>query len=272
MSEKNKVQYGLKNVHYSIVTETTNQGTGNTTSSYSAPKLWPGDVNISFDPNGEDTPFRADDMDYYNTSVNNGYTGTFESALVPDEVEIDVYGQTKDANGVITETANDVKKYIALSFEVKGDKAKRRFLFYRVMLSRHTVGSATTDTTITPGTTTVNFTASPRPDDEKVKSYCYEGDAAYSGWFNAVYQGGDPIPSIDIQPKIVKLADGETFDLSTQVVPAGQVIAWTSSASGVATVAAGTITAEGVGDAIITGTITVDNVEYSDSVTVIVEE
>lgn len=272
MSDKNKVQFGLKNVHYSIVTETTNQSTGETTSSYGAQKLWPGDVNINFDPDGEDTPFRADDMDYYTTNTNNGYTGTFESALVPDDVETEVYGQTKDANGVITENVNDVRKYIALSFEVKGDKKKRRFLFYRVMLSRHSVGSETTDTTITPGTTTVNFKASPRPDDGKVRAYCYEDDAAYAGWFSAVYQGGDPIPSIDIQPKIVTLADGETFDLAVQVVPAGQTITWASSASGVATVANGKITAEGAGDTLISATITVDNVEYSDTVTVIVAE
>lgn len=41
-----KIKYGLRNVHYSIVTETTVNGV--TSSSYSAVKAWPGAVNISF--------------------------------------------------------------------------------------------------------------------------------------------------------------------------------------------------------------------------------
>ena len=267
----NKVKFGLTNVHYAIVTETVNQTTGEITSSYGAVKAWPGAVNLSFDPNGEDTPFRADDSDYYMLSSNNGYNGTYECADVPEDVELNVYGQTKDVNGVITEKSSDTKKYIALMFEFKGDKKKRRFLFYRVMLSRHPVNGQTTDTTITPSTDSISFSATPRPDDEAVKSCVFQGDAAYAGWYSSVYAGGTVIPYVDIQPKVINIGTTDTFDLSTAVAPSGQAVSYESSDTGVATVSsAGKIAAVAAGDCIITASITVDGVDYTDTVTVIV--
>ena len=64
-----KVKYGLKNVHYAIVTETTDS-TGAVTSSYGTVKAWPGAVNISLDAQGDDTPFYADDGTYYMAAEN----------------------------------------------------------------------------------------------------------------------------------------------------------------------------------------------------------
>jgi len=267
----NKVKFGLSNVHYAVVTETVNASTGAITSSYGPVKAWPGAVNLTCDPNGEDSPFRADDMDYFMLSMNNGYTGTYECADVPEDVELNVYGQTKDANGVITEKASDTKKYIALMFEFKGDQKKRRFVFYRVMLSRHPVNGQTTDTTITPSTDSISFTATPRPDDDAVKSCVYQGDAAYSGWYSSVYAGGTVIPSVSIEPKVINLGTTGSFDLDVAVVPAGQTVTFTSSDGDVATVtSAGKIEAVAAGDCVITASITVDGVEYTDTVTVIV--
>lgn len=266
-----KVKYGLKNVHYAIVTETTDS-TGAVTSSYGTVKAWPGAVNITLDAQGDDVPFYADDGTYYMVGNNNGYSGTFESALVPEDVYTSVLGQTKDVNGVVSEKSTDVKKYIALMFEFTMDTSGRRFLFYRCSLTRPSVGSQTKGESIEVTTETVNLIVTPRPDDQKIKDYVDKGSAAYAGWYSAVYVGGaSPVPSIELSTHAFTVADEATFTLEAAVVPAGQTVTWASSNTSVASVAAGVVTGEGAGSATITASITVDGVTYTDTATAIVE-
>ena len=183
----NKVKFGLKNVHYAVVTETADAQTGAITSTYTTPKAWKGSVSITMDPNGEDVPFYADDSDYYDIPVNNGYTGTLEVADVPEDVETDVFGYEKDAtSGIVVEKSTSTRKYIALLFEFNGDAEKRRFCFYRCKLQRPSVASSTTTETVEVGTDSLAITVSPRPDDNVIKGRAYESDAAYDDWYNAV--------------------------------------------------------------------------------------
>ena len=48
----NKVKFGLKNVHYALVTETESGGV--ITSSYATPVAWKGAVNLEVNPTSED--------------------------------------------------------------------------------------------------------------------------------------------------------------------------------------------------------------------------
>lgn len=267
-----KIKFGLKNVHYAVVTEITDASTGAVTSYYGTVKPWKGAVSIALDAQGEDTPFYADDGVYEMLTSNNGYQGDFVSALIPEDVYVSAFGQDKDANGVVIERSDDVKKYLALMFEFQMDKSGRRFLLYRCSLTRPSIASQTKADTVEPQTDTITITATPRPDDDNVRAYVDKGSAAYNGWYTAVYSGGDPVPMIDIQPKSVTLADGESVDLQVNVIPADAVISWESSDLTVATVSNGKVLAAGAGSALITGTIEVDNVEYTSSVTVIVTE
>lgn len=268
-----KIKYGLKNVHYAIVTETTNATTGKVTSSYGPVKAWKGAVNISLDSQGEDTQFYADDGAYFTLTSNNGYQGDFESALIPEDVNISALGQEKDANGVVIETSNDVKNYIALMFEFQMDKSGRRYVFYRCSLTRPSVASQTKADTVEPQTDTITLTATPRPDDDNmVKAYTDKGSQAYSGWYDQVYTGGASVPMIDIQPQSVTLGDGESVELQAKVVPSDATITWGSSDLTVASVTDGTVLAVGEGDALITASIEVDGVSYTSTATVIVTE
>lgn len=185
-----KVKYGLRNVHYAVVTETVNAQTGETTSSYGTVKKWPGAVSITLDPSGEDTPFYADDSIYETLSDNKGYSGTFTSALLPDDVYTSVLGQTEDTNGLVIEKESDVKKYIALMFEFQMDSSGRRFCFYRCMLTRPSVNGQTTEGSITPQTEAVNINMSPRPDDGMVKTFADKDKTIYSTFYDAV-----PLPT-----------------------------------------------------------------------------
>ena len=159
-----KVKFGLKNVHYAVVTETADPATGEITSTYGTVKAWPGSVNLTLDAAGEDTPFYADDGVYERTITkfdrlyDTGYTGTFESALIPEDIYINVFSQTKNADGLVIEKASDSKKYIAIMTEFQLDESGRRYCFYRCMLTRPSVNGATTEASATPQTETVNIT------------------------------------------------------------------------------------------------------------------
>ena len=68
---------------------------------FGTPVAIPGAVNLSLDPEGDTEPFYADDMVYYTTVANNGYSGDLEIALIPESFRKDILKETEDANGVL---------------------------------------------------------------------------------------------------------------------------------------------------------------------------
>ena len=78
-------------------------------------------------------------------------------------------------------------------------------------------------------------------------------------------------PSITLDEHSVTIDVDATLTLHADIVPAGTTITWASSNSEVASVAAGVVTGEAAGNAIISASITVDGVTYNDTCTVIVE-
>lgn len=181
----NKVKFGLKNVHFAKLTQATPGGTP----TFATPVAWPGAVNLTLDAEGSLDPFRADNTDYWVSSSNNGYSGSFESALIPDEFRTAIMGETKEqTSGLLVEDANATIAPFALLFEVDGDAEKRRFVLYNVKASRPSVGSQTTDTSITPVTESVDMRAAALVvgDHAWVKAICGAEDSAYSNFFTAV--------------------------------------------------------------------------------------
>ena len=177
----NKIKFGLKNVHYALMDET-----GDTVT-YDTPKPIKGAVNLTLDPAGESVQFYADDMPYYEENTNDGYTGSLEMALIPDEFRIDVLGDVEDANGALIENSNAKVKKFALLFEFDGDAARTRHVLYNVLASRPNVSGTTKTSTKEPQTETLNITARPAPDTGDVKAKVPQGSAAYDTFFSAVY-------------------------------------------------------------------------------------
>ena len=91
LSTNNKVKFGLKNCHYAKATldPDTNAVT------FGTPVAIPGAVNLSLDPEGDTEPFYADDMVYYTTVANNGYSGDLEIALIPESFRKDILKETE---------------------------------------------------------------------------------------------------------------------------------------------------------------------------------
>ena len=187
----NKVKFGLSNVFYSVVTETYVSTTNTYSYSYATPKPLKGAVNLSLEAQGEQNAFRADNIDYYISSSNNGYEGDFELALIPDAFRIDCLGATTDSNGIIVENVNDKAVAFALLFQFEGDDKARRHVLYNCKATRPGVASQTTGETIEPVTDTLSIRATARLGDGLVKASTVDGDntsVQYTGWFSAVYE------------------------------------------------------------------------------------
>ena len=186
---KNKVKYGLKNVYYAVATIAAD---GSAT--FGAPVAIPGAVSLSLDAEGEITPFRADNIDYWTSSSNNGYSGDLELALVPESFKTSILNMAKDTKGVIYETADGNPTHFALLFQFEGDIKATRHVIYNCVATRPSIGSETTPTGgIEPQTETLNITAASiyvdTLDKDIVKASTTEdGDeTTYTGWTTAVY-------------------------------------------------------------------------------------
>lgn len=182
MDPKNKVKYGLKNVHYAVITIGTNGAV-----SYGTPKQIPGAVAMSLEKRGESVEFFADDVEYYKVNTNTGYEGEIEFAIIPDSFRIDVLGEIEDLNGAIVENANATVKNFALLGEFSGDQHKTRFVLYNVLANRPNFGSVTTNATRQPQLEKMAITAMPATDTRDVKAKLQEGDTGYSTFFTTVY-------------------------------------------------------------------------------------
>lgn len=178
----NKVKYGLSKCYYAVETITTGG-----VPTYDTPVALPGAVNLSLDQEGETSAFRADNIDYYVSVSNNGYSGDLELALIPDSFLTDVMGEAVDSTtGVQYELVTAKPKAFALLFQFEGDEKATRHVLYNCKATRPTLASQTTEETIEPVTETISIRATARDTDKLVKAKCKEGDTSYSSWFSAV--------------------------------------------------------------------------------------
>lgn len=182
---ENKVQFGLDELHYAIITE--NAETGAIT--FGTPVKVPGARSIEMDPEGEQTIFYADNIRYWISQDNNGYSGTLEIAKVPEQMREDIWGDTLDTNGVLTENADVEPKEVALLGRFSGDKNKNLFALYRVTLARPSASHATTEGSKEPQTASISYTAIPLPNGRvKATTTSTTTEAVKNAWFESVYQ------------------------------------------------------------------------------------
>lgn len=189
----NKIKYGLKNVYYAVATIAAD---GSAT--YAAPVALPGAVSLSMDPQGELTPFHADNIVYYMSSSNNGYEGDLTLAMVPDSFKKDVLGYVEDTKKVLVEDADAEPAHFALLFQFEGDSKAIRRVLYNCVAGRPTDNGNTKEENVSPETDQLSLTATTiynaSLDKNVVKAECNDTTDAdvYAGWFTNVY-----IPAIN---------------------------------------------------------------------------
>lgn len=184
----NKIKYGLKNVHYAIGSLQTN---GSMT--YTTPVPFPGAVSLSLEPQGDNSPFYADNIVYWVGASNTGYQGDLEIARVIDSFKKDVLGMINDGKSVLVEDANAPAVHFALLFQFEGDDKATKHVMYNCTATRPSAAGNTKAESIEPQTESVTITATSvynaTLDADIVKAEA-NGDSdstTYSNWFNTVY-------------------------------------------------------------------------------------
>lgn len=187
----NKIKYGLKNVYYAIATIAAN---GSAT--YGEPVAFPGAVSLSLDPEGDRSPFYADNIQYWVGQVNNGYSGSLEVARVIDQFKTDVLGYTKDTKNIMYEDANANAVHFALIFQFEGDQKATRHVMYNCVASRPSASGNTKADSIEPETESLDISASSiyvaalGKDIVKAETTVDTSEADYNSFITSVYVPG----------------------------------------------------------------------------------
>lgn len=189
---ENTVKYGLKNVHYALITETVGT-TGETTTTYGDVKALAGAVSLSLSSNADKSVFRADNSDYFVSYGQGGYEGDLEVARINEDFLKDVLGYTEDDNKILVENSDAFKtvKYFALTFEFDGDQRATKHCLYKCSASRPNLSSQTTGEggTIDPQTETLSLTAVPRADEDgyiHIQTQETTSSAVIEAWYTAI--------------------------------------------------------------------------------------
>ena len=196
----NKVKYGLKNVHYALVTETvatTGADAGKVVTSYGELKALAGAVSLSMSSTASKSVFRADNEDYYVSYGEGGYEGDLEVARVNEGFLKDVLGYAEDNDKILVEASSAFKtvNYFAIVFEFDGDQRETKHCLYKCSASRPDIASQTTgeNGSTDPQTETLTLTAVPRADEDKyihVQTQESTSTAVTEAWYTAV-----PVPT-----------------------------------------------------------------------------
>lgn len=145
----NKVRFGASNVRYALETD---EGFGEW-------KRLAGTVQISFDPQGSQNTFYADNTGYF---ISNGAATdsiSIELADLTDEAKVDLLGFVQDeVSGLLYEPVNSVRKPFALGFQVEGDATTLRGVRYGGTLNRPSEAHNTTTDSTDPDTLTIEGT------------------------------------------------------------------------------------------------------------------
>ena len=185
----NKIKFGLKNVFFAPCTIATD---GSAT--YTTPVAFPGAVSLSLDPQGENTPFYADNIVYWVGASNTGYEGDLEIARVNDEFKKQVLGYIQNSDGALLEDANAPAVHFALLFQFEGDEKATRHVMYNCTATRPATAGNTKEESVEPQTETVTIKATSiyvsnvKGGSDIIKAEMPEAtDTPYTTWFSSVY-------------------------------------------------------------------------------------
>ena len=177
-----KVKFGIKNVHvFPIVSETAGVPT------YGSVINIPGTVSLSLDKQGDTNDFYADNIKYYTSVANNGYAGTLEVAVIPDEFRKKILKYLEDNKGVLVEDIAE-PAHFAMTFEEDGDQTGTKFVLYNGTASRPSLDKSTTTETKDPSTQSLDISFAPLASGRVMAMSTADTDAAVlAAWHTAPY-------------------------------------------------------------------------------------
>lgn len=187
MADTNKIKYGIKGCYYAVATIAADG-----TATYTTPVALPGAVSLSLSAEGDTSPFYADNIVYYTSVANNGYSGDLELAKIPDSFLTDCLGYISDTNDVLVEDAGASPAHFALIFQFEGDAHAKRSVLYNCVATRPSVEGNTKTESIEPQTETISITATTvynsTLDKDIVKASVTPNESTqYNAWNTNVY-------------------------------------------------------------------------------------
>ena len=209
MADKNKVRFGLKNVHVCSITEDAGAIT------YGKPTAWKGAKSLTLDPEGDTNTYYADNTAYFATNTNNGYSGSLEMSEIPEEIEKMIFNVVTTEEGNLAEDANLLPNNVALMFQFEGDVNATKYIFYKVVFSRPNIEGETKEESTDPKTTSMDIRAIPveKDDHQWVRSKCRKSDTNYENFFSTAPTLPSPKAGEMSQeagtPVVVQSADGK---------------------------------------------------------------
>lgn len=184
---ENKIVFGLKNVHYALYEGQTGTPAAET---WSTPVAIKGAVNLSLTAAGDTNNFYADNINYFTTVNNQGYSGDLQIARIPDQMLIDVFGfDLESTDKVLSENSNVEPKEFALLFQIDGDESEELHVLYRCKATRPEIAGATATETKDPATATITLTVSSLADGSvRARTTADTSSTIKAGWFTSVYK------------------------------------------------------------------------------------
>ena len=185
----NKVEYGFRNVYYSIITE------GGGTITYGTPVKMATDgagaISVALSPVGDTNDTYADDIIWFSETANQGYEGDLSLTKITDAFKKDVLGMVEDSNGALIENADATFKKFALGFEVQGNEKPTRTWYYYCSVARPSDDANTKEASTTTAQKTLTLKVMPRPTDMAVKvsmTKSATNEDAFDDFFDEVYE------------------------------------------------------------------------------------
>lgn len=182
---ENKVVFGLSNVYFGTYSVTT---TGSVT--LGTPYHVPGAVNLSLDADTEESVFWADNVKYYVSNADNGFTGEVEMAYFPNDFKTQFMNYKTLSNGGLAQIKSMNNKTVYMMFEASGDKQNRRAILYNITLGPISREYSTTEEGKEPVTATMPITVVGDNDTGVTRVVFGEDAAAYTTMFTT-----PPVPS-----------------------------------------------------------------------------
>lgn len=270
------------------------------TGTYPAGVAWNGLSKVSESPSGaEATAIYANNRKYLNMISAEEFGGTIEAYTYPDEW-MDCDGSKEVAPGVYLGQQN--RKPFGFCYKTilgndtdLNDYGYKLHIVYNALAAPSSKEYSTVNDSPEAMTLSWEFKTTPidvvgskptatividstKTDADKLATledvlYGTENTTARLPLPEEVIQilGGSATPSVLLNTHGTSVDEDATVTLTATTVPASQTVTWSSSDGDKATVANGVVTGVATGSAIITASITVDGVTYTDTCTVVVK-
>lgn len=150
--DKNKVEFGISNVHIGTYTEI------NGAITFGTPMALPGARSLSLEPQSEEVKFYADNVVYYGAYSDNGFTGSLTMARFTTEFKKAFLGYVELSDGGLGKKKNASKPNVYIAFQAEGDQESRRVILYNVALADINREFSTKEESVDPATEEISIT------------------------------------------------------------------------------------------------------------------